>query len=98
MESFDFEDVHLRGESQRGTRRGIRHTHIQPCSRKYFRRDSDGETIERAEAGGVLVTVTETTELVRARACEAERVQLKEALAEQALRESRESFSASTGD
>ena len=40
----------------------------------------------------MLVTVNETTELVRARACEAERVQLKEALAEQALRESENRF------
>ena len=41
---------------------------------------------------GVLVTVTETTELVRARAREAEKSRLKEALAEQALRESENRF------
>ncbi|HJT50954.1 MAG TPA: PAS domain S-box protein, partial [Nitrosospira sp.] len=49
-------------------------------------------TIERGKPGGVLVTVTETTELVGARACEAEKTRLKEALAEQALRESENRF------
>jgi PAS domain S-box-containing protein len=37
---------------------------------------------------GVLITVTETTELVRARASEAENIRLREELTEQALRES----------
>ncbi|ABB74793.1 PAS/PAC sensor hybrid histidine kinase [Nitrosospira multiformis ATCC 25196] len=41
---------------------------------------------------GVLVTVTETTELVRARAHEAKKIRFKEALAEQALRESEQRF------
>lgn len=41
---------------------------------------------------GVLVTVTETTELVRARAHEVEKIKFKEALAEQALRESEQRF------
>ncbi|WP_254772674.1 PAS domain-containing hybrid sensor histidine kinase/response regulator [Nitrosospira multiformis] len=41
---------------------------------------------------GVLVTITETTELVRARAHEVEKVRFKEALAEQALRESEQRF------
>ena len=63
-----------------------------PVPGNIFAEITDGKTIERGEAGGVLVTVTETTELVRARACEIERVQLKEALAEQELRESENRF------
>jgi PAS domain S-box-containing protein len=39
-----------------------------------------GDTVSAAAAGGVLVTVNETTDLVHARAREAERIQLKEAM------------------
>ncbi|HKX54406.1 MAG TPA: PAS domain-containing protein, partial [Nitrosospira sp.] len=53
---------------------------------------STSEGAEQAGVAGVLVTVTETTELVRARASEAESIRLREALAEQALRESEQRF------
>lgn len=46
----------------------------------------------RTAVSGVLVTVTETTELVRARAREAERTRIREASAERALRESESRF------
>ena len=91
-ESFDFEDVHLRVNRNGALEEVFVTLTYSPVPGNYFAEILDGETIERGEAGGVLVTVTETTELVRARACEAERVQLKEALAEQALRESENRF------
>jgi PAS domain S-box-containing protein len=53
---------------------------------------STSEGAKQAGVGGVLVTVTETTEFVRARASEAESIRLREALAEQALRESENRF------
>lgn len=91
-ESFNFEDKRL-VVNRNGTSEEVFATlAYSPVPGNIFAEIPDGVTVERAEAGGVLVMVTETTELVRARACEAEKAQLKEALAEQALRESENRF------
>ena len=69
-ESFDFEDVHLRVNRNGALEEVFVTLTYSPVPGNYFAEIlDDGETIERGEAGGVLVTVTETTELVRARAC-----------------------------
>ena len=92
-ESFDFEDKRLVVDRGNGALEEVFVTlTYSPVPGNIFAEIPDGITVERGEAAGILVMVTETTELVRARACEAERVRLKEALAEQALRESENRF------
>ena len=90
--SFDFEDERLVVNRNEAPEEVFVTLTYSPVPGNIFAETSSGETTERAEAAGVLVTVNETTKLIRARACEAERVQLKEALAEQALRESQNRF------
>lgn len=91
-ESFNFEDKRL-VVNRNGVAEEVFVTlTYSPVPGNIFADLSEGMTTERGEAGGVLVTITETTELVKARACEAERARLKEALAEQALRESENRF------
>ncbi|PTR17225.1 PAS domain S-box-containing protein [Nitrosospira sp. Nsp2] len=92
-ESFNFEDKRLVVNLNNGAPKEVFVTlTYSPVPGNIFAEISDGITIERGEAAGVLLTVTETTESVRARACEAERVRLKEELAELALRESENRF------
>jgi PAS domain S-box-containing protein len=92
-ESFDFEDKRLMVDRGNGPSEEVFVTlTYSPVPGNIFAEIPDGITAERGEAAGILVTVTETTEVVRARACEVERVRLKEALAEQALRESENRF------
>lgn len=91
-ESFDFENKRLVTNRNGMAEEVFVTLTYSPVPGNIFAEISSGMTVGRGKPGGVLVTVTETTELVRARACEAERVQLKEALAEQALRESENRF------
>jgi PAS domain S-box-containing protein len=91
-ESFNFEDKRL-VVNRNGVAEEVFVTlSYSPVPGNIFAKLSNTMTNERGEAGGVLVTITETTELVRARECEVERARLKEALAEQALRESENRF------
>jgi PAS domain-containing protein len=91
-ESFDFEDKRLVLNRGGAPEEVFVTLTFSPVAGNIFAESPNGLTSERGVAGGVLVTVTETTELVRARACEAERARLKEALAEQALRKSENRF------
>lgn len=91
-ESFDFEDKRLVLNRNEAPEEVFVTLTYSPVPGNIFDESPNGLTIERGEAGGVLVTVTETTGLVRAHACEAERALLKEALAEQALRKSENRF------
>ncbi|MCC2682975.1 MAG: sensor hybrid histidine kinase [Nitrosospira multiformis] len=91
-ESFNFEDKRL-VVNRNGVAEEVFVTlSYSPVPGNIFAELSNIVASERGEAGGVLVTITETTELVRGRECEAERARLKEALAEQALRESENRF------
>lgn len=91
-ESFNFEDKRLVVNRNGVVEEVFATLTYSPVPGNIFAKLSNTVTNGRGEAGGVLVTITETTELVRARECEAEGVRLKEALAEQALRESENRF------
>lgn len=91
-ESFNFEDKRLVVNRNGVAEEVFATLSYSPVPGNIFAKLSNTMTNERGEAGAVLVTITETTELVRARACEVEKVRLKEALAEQALRESENRF------